>query len=187
MPNERQMSRMNALRNLLMITSQLVLIFTLQGCIAGTQLIPKSADPAGLKGTYTLLLYGCRYPDDIENMAILVDEAGPYPVELYAPDFMYKVKRGIPAAQALAEAEAFITCGFHKTWQSRFRKISDATGGTIGYELKPLYVPWEIGIPEVLLSSYSLKNGKVTVYIELDPLLKRRNEGGSGNNSSDMN
>jgi hypothetical protein len=181
------MSRMNIVRNLFMITSQLVLIFMLQGCIAGTQLIPKSADPTGIKGTYTLLLYGCRYPDDIENMAVLVDESGPYPVELYAPSFMYKEKKGLTASQALVEAETFITCGFHKTWGSQFRKIPDATGRTIGYELKPLYVPWEIGIPEVLLSSYSLKDGKVIVYIELDPLLKRRNEGGSGNNSSDMN
>jgi hypothetical protein len=154
--------------------------------MAGNQLIPESAGPAGIQGTYTVFFYGCRYPDDIENMAVLVDESGPYPVELYAPAFMYKEKKGMAASQALAEANTFITCSFHKTWQSRFRKIPDANGRTIGYELKPLYVPWEIGVPEVLLSSYALKDGKVTVYIELDPLLKRRNEGGSGNNSSDM-
>lgn len=167
--------------------SYLVVILTLQGCITGTQLVATSTDPVGVKGTYTLLLYGCRYPDDIENMTVLVDEAGPYPVELYAPSFMYKTTKGLPASQALADAEAFITCGFHKTWQSQFRKIPDTAGRTIGYEMKPLYVSWEIGVPEVLLSSYTLKDGKVTVYIELDPLLKRRNEGGSGNNSSDMN
>jgi hypothetical protein len=179
---------MNVFRNLFLITSQLIFIFTLQGCIAGTQLIPRSADPAGVKGTYTLLLYGCRYPDDIENMAVLVDEAGPYPVELYAPGFMYKTKKDLPASQALAEAETFITCGFHKTWQSQFRKIPDAAGRTIGYEMKPLYVPWELGTPEVLLSSYTLKDGKVFIYLRLHPSLdKQRDSGGDGRNSSDMN
>lgn len=179
---------MKILKNIFIITSYLVVMSTIQGCMPGTQLRAGSADPAGVQGTYTLLLYGCRYPDDIENMAILIDEDGPYPIELYAPDFMYQVKRGVPAVQALAEAEAFITCSFHRAWQSQFRKIPDAAGRTIGYEIKPLYVPWEIGIPEVLLSSYSLKDGKVTVYIELDPLLKiQRNSGGDGRNSPDMN
>ena len=27
-----------------------------------------------MSGAYTLLLYGCHYPDDIKNVAILVDE-----------------------------------------------------------------------------------------------------------------
>lgn len=166
--------------NLFTASACLVVALILQACVSGTRLMAKPADPSEVQGTYTLLLYGCRYPDDLENMAILVQEGGPYPVEIYAPDFMYKVKKGLPAPQALAEAEKFIACSFHNLWTSVLRKIPDEAGRTIGYEMKPLYVPWEIGVPEVLLSSYSLKNGKVTVYIVLDPLVEKRKNTGDG-------
>jgi hypothetical protein len=164
----------------------LVVAWMLQGCITGAQLTPKSVDPTVVEGTYTVFFYGCRYPDDIENMAILVDETGPYPVQLYAPGFMYKEKKGLPAAQALAEAKAFITCSAYKVWQSQFRRIPDTADRTIGYEVKPLYVPWEVGVSEALLSSYTAKDGKVVIYIRLDPTLEtQRNSGGDGQNPSD--
>jgi len=171
---------MKIVRNLFAASACLVIALTLQACVSGARLLAKPADPAEVQWTYTLLLYGCRYPDDLENMAILVQENGPYPVEIYAPDFMYKVKKGLPAPQALAEAEAFIQCSFHKFWMSVLRKIPDEAGRTIGYEVKPLYVPWEVGVPEVLLSSYSLKDGKVTAYILLDPLVEKRRDTSDG-------
>ncbi len=171
---------MKIVRNLLTASVCLVIALILQACVSGTRLITKPADSSEVQGTYTLLLYGCRYADDLENMAILVQEGGPYPVEIYAPDFMYRVKKGLTAPQALDEAEKFIACSFHNLWTSTLRKVSDEAGRTIGYEVKPLYVPWEIGVPEVLLSSYSLKDGKVTVYIVLDPLVEKRKNTGDG-------
>jgi hypothetical protein len=93
---------MKIAKNIVVRTAYLVVILTLQACVAGIQLVPKSADPTDLKGTYTLILYGCRYPDDLENMAILVDEGGRYPVEVYALDSMYKVKKGLSGPQALS-------------------------------------------------------------------------------------
>jgi hypothetical protein len=179
---------MKKLKNIFTAATYLVVILTLQACMAGTQLITRQADPSEIKGTYTVILYGCRYPDDIENMAILVEEGSGYPFEVYAIDSMYKVKNGLSAPQALAEAETFITCSFHTLYQQQLRKIPDSGGKTIGYELKPLYLPWDIGISEVLLSSYSLKNGKVFVYIRLDPLLEKlRDSGGNSFDSSGAN
>lgn len=175
---------MKILKNIFAATMYLVLVLTLQACMAGVQLRPTAADPAELKGTYTLILYGCRYADDLENMAVLVDEGNPYPVEVYALDSLYKVKKGVPASQALSEANTFISCSTHSLWQSVLRRIPDNAGRTIGYELKPLYRQWEIGTPEALLSSYSLKDGKVTVYIRLHPSLERRSEGGDGQHDS---
>jgi len=148
----------------------------LQGCMAGERLLPVPADPAEVKGTYTLILYGCRYPSDMENMAILVDEKSPYPLEVYAMESLYKVKKNVPASQALSEANAFLNCSMHTVWQTVLRRIPDDTGKTIGYELKPLFRPWESKIPEVLLSSYSLKDGKVTTFITLDPSVKKDDE-----------
>jgi hypothetical protein len=147
---------------------------TLQACAAGKQLRTEPAGQAAITGTYTVLLYGCRYPDDIENAAILVSEGGRYPVEIYAPDTRYKVKKGLDAQNALAEANAFVKCGVHTVWQTQMRRIRDDDGGTIGYEVRPLYFPYDVGAADVLLISYALEGGKVRAYIRLTPDMENR-------------
>jgi hypothetical protein len=86
---------------------------------------------------------------------------------------MYKVTKGLSASQALNAGTAFLHYGSYTVWHTVLRRISDNAGRTIGYELKPLYRPGEVRTPETTLSSYILKDGKVTVYIMLDPLLER--------------
>jgi hypothetical protein len=172
------------LRTIFVATLCLVAAWTLQAGAAGRQLAPKPADPAEIKGTYNLILYGCRYPDDLENMAILVNEDSPYPLEVYALDGMYKVKKGLPGPQALSEANTFLNCSAYTVWQTVLRSIPDGAGKTVGYELKPLYRSWEVRVPEPLLSSYTLKDGKVTAYIRLDPLLEDRDSGDGQRDSS---
>ncbi len=166
----------------------LFLVVSLTACMsAGTRLLPQPADRSEVRGTYTLMLYGCRYAGDVENMAILVNEAGPLPVEIFAPNFMYTVKKGLLSPQALDEAETFVKCSFHSLWYSTLRKVLDTTGNAVAYEVKPLYLPWEFGVPEVLQSSYFLKGGKVVLYIRLDPFVENRIEhDGRGRDGSSL-
>ena len=157
---------------------------TLLGCVAGRQLATSAAEPAAITGTYTLLLYGCHYPDDIKNVAILVNEGGKHPFEIYDLDTSYKVEKHVPAQQAFSEANSFLKCTSHRIWRTEVRRISDDAGGIIGYEVRPLYVPYEFGIPDVLLISYSLRNdGTVRAYIRLDPDVERAIEA-SGSDES---
>jgi len=142
---------------------------TALSCLTGRQLSMEPANASVISGTYSVMLYGCKYPDDRENVAIMVNEAGPYPLELYVPDFMYVVKRGLSARQALAEANRFIRCSFHDVWSTQLLRIPDEKGGTIAYEMQPLYSPLEFGSAEVVLSSYVLKQGKVVVYFFINP------------------
>ena len=148
----------------------------LTACVPGKQLLARAADPAEVKGTYTLLLYGCHYPDDIKNVAILVAEGSRYPLEIYDLDTSYKVKKGVPAQQALSEADSFVRCSAHRIWQTHLFRIPDDSGGTIGYEIRPLYLPLEFGFPDVLLISYALKDGTVRAYIKLDPNVEKELE-----------
>jgi hypothetical protein len=150
-----------------------LLALTLQACVEGKQLATRSADPADLKDTYTLLLYGCHYPDDIKNLAVLVDEGSRYPVEIYDLPTSYQVKKGVPGPQALKEADSFVRCSIRRVTQTQLRRIIDDAGGTIGYEVRPLYSPLEFGKTDVLSVSYSLQNGTVRTYIRLDPDLER--------------
>ncbi len=150
-----------------------LLALTLQACAAGKQLATGPADAAELKGTYTLLLYGCHYSDDIKNLAVLVDEGSRYPVEIYDTPTSYQVKKGLTGPQALREADSFVRCSIRRVVQTQLRRIMDEAGGTIGYEARPLYSPLEFGRTDVLLVSYSLQSGIVRTYIRLDPDLER--------------
>jgi hypothetical protein len=140
-------------------------VLSLVSACAGRQLATESADARTIQGIYSLYLYGCHYPDDIENAAFMISESSPYPFDLYAPETSYTVKKGLPAEQALTEANTFIRCGIHSVWQTGIVRIMDDRGGTVGYEIRPLYYPYDVGFSDVLLFSYSLNKGRVTAYI----------------------
>jgi hypothetical protein len=164
----------------------LIAMSVIQGCAFGTQLQTKTADPKSIGGTYDLILYGCRYPNDYEHAAFLISPEAKYPVSLFVPDTSYKVKKGLQAENALSEADAFVRCGVHTVTETRVHRILDDSGGTIGYEILPRYPATDVSGSDPLLVSYSLKEGKVTVYIRLSPDVERKlympNATGAGGN-----
>ena len=165
---------MKAMRQILVVAAALIVLFIIQGCSYGTQLRTESADPKGIEGTYDLFTYGCRYPDDIEHAAFLIapDKAGM--VELYVPATSYKVKKGIPADQALAEANTHVRCGVRTVEAIRVLRIPDGSGGTLGFEILPRYPATDVGGMDPLNVSYALKDGKITVYIRLFPDVEKK-------------
>lgn len=140
----------------------------------GTRLDSETADPRTITGAYDLLLYGCRYPDDLERAAFLIAPDKTDRVDLFVLKTSYKVKRGLPADKALAEADAFVRCGNHTVTELRVHRIPDGGNGTIGYEILPRYSYTDDGGTDPLLVSYSLKDGRITVYIRLFPDVERR-------------
>jgi hypothetical protein len=150
-----------------------------------TSLKTEAANPSEVKGTFTLILYGGNYYDDLETMAILDREGDPYTLDLYVPDFDYRVRKGVSAKEALAEAGKFVR--FHPSfWHSQLSKIMDGKGDVIGYELRPLYYPITYGVNDVLDVHYWMKEGgRVKVTIRLIPSVERLRfpgglDGGSG-------
>jgi hypothetical protein len=81
----------------------------------------EGAKDADIRGSFALILYGSRHLNDIETIAILDMEGDRYGFEPYAPEFDYKIKRGIPAKEALEEAERFVSwhSSFYRTQLSR--------------------------------------------------------------------
>lgn len=150
----------------------------------------EKANASDIRGTFTLILYGGRYSDDLETVAILDSEGDQYHFEPYAPDFDYRVKKGIQAKEALAEAEKFVS--FHNAfWRSQLSKILDNKGTTIGYELRPLYLNFVYGTSDLLDIYYWLKeDGKVKATIKLKPQILEKlkfpggPDGGSGGDGS---
>jgi hypothetical protein len=147
----------------------------------GASLKTVAASPSGVKGNFTLLLYGGSYYDDVETAAFLDSEGDGYYLDLYEPDFNYKVIKGVPAKEAIAIAEKFVR--FHPSyWRSQLSKIMDDKGKVIGYELRPLYYPITYGASDVLDINYFMKKGgRVKVTIRLIPHVERlRPPGGLG-------
>jgi hypothetical protein len=158
----------------------LLLVIMSTGCFAGIQLTTEGVVPKTVTGTYDLYLYGCLYSSDIENAAILVAADAPYPLEIYSFDTTFKVRKGLSAEKAVAEANAFIRCTTKKVLRSEMRRIEDGQGRTYGYDLRAIYMPWEIRISDPLRLNYVLNDGKVTAYIRLAP--GAEDDPGGGNN-----
>ena len=157
---------MKRLKNIMGSATLLLTLILLQSCTLGTQLNTELADPKLITGTYTLLLYGCHYPEQIDNVAILVDKNSKYPLEIYDIKTSYSVENDVPAQQALEKADAFVRCSSHRVSQTQLTRIPDDSNGTVGYEVRPLYTPTEFGTPDVLIINYALKDGKIRVYIK---------------------
>jgi hypothetical protein len=134
------------------------------------------ADPAAV---YTLYLYGGRYSDDPETVAILMKEPVRYTVDIYAPDFNFKTVREVPGGEAIERTFGFISR--HSAYAGNIMsEISDQQGIVIGYEIRPLYQTTTYGIPDVLDINYRQNSNKITVYIKLKPLVEQMIRGGGG-------
>lgn len=139
----------------------------------------EDAKNADIRGSFTVILYGSRHSSDIETLAILDIEGDDYTFEPYAPEFDYRMERGLPAREAVERAEQFIS--WHHSFQRpRFSRIIDNKGSTIGYEIRPLYYPLTFGEPDVLYTDYIPDGNKVSVIIKLKPSVERQIYRGNG-------
>lgn len=151
----------------------IILLFTTNSSFAiQKHLRTEEARENDVQGVFTLILYGGRYIDDIETIAILDYEGDEYTLKPYAPQFDFKIKKGMPEKEALKEAYAFVS--FHNSfYQSQLSRIMDDKGKTIGFELRPLYMPFTFGVSDVLEVDYWLKDNTVKVTIRIQPSVER--------------
>lgn len=147
--------------------------------VSGANLTIKGANSSEVQGTFTLILYGGRYFRDVESVAVLDLEGDQYTFEPYAPAFDYREVKGLPAKEALADAESFLRSQYD-FWRTQLRKVLDENGKIIGFEVRPLYYPLAFGVTDVLDINYGLKDSKVRVYIRLKPEVWIQLFGGGG-------
>ena len=160
----------------------LLLLFLTPVQASGRDLATRAASPSDITGTYTLLLYGCHYPEDIKDLAILVDANSRYTVEIYDLPTSYKTKKDVAGPEALRESEKFVRCSFRRVTGTRIRRIVDEQGGTVGFEVRPLFFPLEFGQQDVMLVNYEVRDGSVRAYVRLDDDVKRAIESSGSDN-----
>jgi len=156
----------------------LVIIFWLGTLIIksfsrGKSLRTVPAQSNAITGMYTLILYGGKHSNDLETVVILGKEDGRYTFEPFAPEFKYTIKKGVPAKEAIAEAEKFVSWhnSFHR---SEIRGIIDDKGNTLGYEIRPLYLPITFGAEDVADVNYKMEADKIIVHVRLNPSIEKK-------------
>ncbi len=158
---------LNMLRGTIKIVILLGVV-CISSCAGPRYLTTVRARPEEMAGTYDLFLYGHRYSDDFKNIAFLIPQGGRYVFELYAAEFDYNLKKGIPADAAFREAEGFVK--FHSSFQrSQLSKVLDYEGRVVGYELRPIYSVLDFSYGDVLEVHYIIKDGKVIASVDVKP------------------
>jgi hypothetical protein len=148
-------------------------IVCIGSCAGPRYLKSVNAGPEEITGTCDLFLYGHRYADDFNNVAFLIPWGGKYAFGLYAPEFDYAVRKGLPAGSAIEEAERFVK--FHYSFQrSQWKKILDQEGNVIGYELRPIYSAPDFPYSDILDVHYVIEGGKVVASVGLRPEIEER-------------
>jgi hypothetical protein len=109
----------------------------------------------------------------METLAILDKEGDKYEFIVYAPDYDYRIEKKVPAKEALKEAEKFVR--FHRSFRrSLLSRILDQSGATIGYEVKPLYFPLDVGYSDLIDTYYRIEGKTVIVKIRLSSAAEGR-------------
>lgn len=148
-------------------------------CAPGMRLNTQGAEDSEVTGTYTVILYGCNFSEDLETIAFLDREGDQYVFEPYAPDFKFRTMKSVGAKEALAKAADFLHCNT-AFLQTQLSRILAPHGEIIGYEARPRYRSFVYGSGEVLLRDYRLQDNTVTIWIRLAPWVEDMLSGGDG-------
>ncbi|HXX81891.1 MAG TPA: hypothetical protein VEI46_10105 [Thermodesulfovibrionales bacterium] len=146
-----------------------LLLIISSGCATGQAL--SAVKVQGIEGAnerYTLILYREEEYFGLKTIAFLVPEGNGYSLQPYAPEYNYTTIHNISGQEGLQLAVAL----FHKNRDYvnyEIRRISDPGGGTVGFEIRPLYDATVEGRSDVMRVEYGLsKGGAVNVYIHLN-------------------
>ncbi len=148
-------------------------------CAPGIRLSTTGTPGPEIKGDYRVIFFGCNYLNDLDTIAFLDKEDDPYTFEPYAPDFKYRIKKGVGAKDAFEKANKFVQCNSSFS-QSQMSTIKAPNGDIIGYEIRPLYQPFTYGVADALNTYYWLKGDKVVIRIMLNPSIENMLQGSGG-------
>ncbi len=147
-------------------------------CTPGIRLNTQGYNSA-VTGTYNVIFYGCNYFNDLQTIAFLDRADDRVTFEPFAPAFDYRVKKGVAANEALAEANHFVNCNTSFR-NAQLSSIIAPNGDILGYEVRPLYHPFTYGVADVLYTDYRLKGDRVIITIRLVPWVEKMLQHGGG-------
>ncbi|KAF0184550.1 MAG: hypothetical protein FD164_406 [Nitrospirae bacterium] len=137
------------------------------------------AEAKEVSGLFSVVLFDSGLGNGIQRIAVLDRENDGFRFEPYAPEFEYKIIRGLSGQDALRRAQEFlaVTPEYRKPQLSR---ITGPSGAIIGYEVRPLYERPSFGTDDVLEISYRVQGEAVFIHMRLIEPVERifRSSGG---------
>jgi hypothetical protein len=173
MKNDYRMQR------LLLFAPIVFLLLTLSCATTGNVLTTHPAGEGGMvPGSYTAVLYSSSEYNFLQTIAFLDPEEDAHEIVPYGAQFNYSVVNGLSPAGAEQRARQFIASHAPSYNSIDLRAIKGVDGNTIGYELRPWYMPINYGESDVLDITYvpPQPDGRVTVYVGLKMSVERRLE-----------
>jgi hypothetical protein len=122
-------------------------------------------DSGEIRGQYNVVLYGNRYGNDLETVAVLDIADDEYTFEPYAPSYDYLIRKDVESDKAISEALSFVSK--HTAFRTALIKRITLHGDTLGYEVKPLYLRHRYGQASIKRVYYTLKGKKVFIYVRV--------------------
>lgn len=139
----------------------------------GNYLKTDFAERSEVRGSYRLILFSGSFPQHLGRIAFL-DCAGDG-VEFipYAADDEFRTVSGLAPADALAQAEAFVS--HHPDFRrASLAKVLAEDGTILGFEVRPLYSQSAFGATDVLDVSYRRKGGSIIITVHLQDAVERQ-------------
>ncbi len=120
-----------------------------------------------------MILFSGPWPGSIGNVAFLDRDDDRITLEPYAPEFCFKIMKGLPAGEALAQAESFVS-GHSAFRRSRIAVIRDDYERIAGYEIRPLYMQTVYGSEDILEINYRQRDNRIDIHVRLDPGIEQK-------------
>lgn len=162
-----------------LLLAPIVFLLLILSCVpTGNFLTTHPVGEGGMvPGSYTAILYSTSEYDFLKTIAFLDLEGDAHEIVPYGAQFNYSVVKGLSPEGAEQRAREFIASHASSYNSTELRAIKGIEGNTIGYELRPWYMPITYGESDVLDITYALQpDGKVTVYVRLKMSVERRFE-----------
>ncbi|HSW64177.1 MAG TPA: hypothetical protein VLH56_12850 [Dissulfurispiraceae bacterium] len=154
----------------------LIIVFLTASCGMHFSSAQPGVSPGEISGTWSVIVYGGRHANDLETIGFFDREDDDYSIVINAPEFDYKITRSLATPDALTYAREAV--GFHRSFQSmHVSRIVAPDGYLVGYELRPLYPPFEFGYQDVLDVSYAWRGKTLVVSVRLKPQVRRQLDG----------
>lgn len=123
---------------------------------------------ADIMGLFTAIFYGRHYAEEADAVVIMDLEGDEYTFMPIGRTMDFETLKSITAFEAFYESEPFFSLHAAYSGKTAIRRILSPTGHTIGYEIRPLYMPTYYGKEDVVMPTYTMtKEGRVYFKVNL--------------------